>query len=266
MAQELAGSDRVLPGLGRLLRSLVEIGLPAPNALKPPFPAGPLLKSDIANLLGRKCGLRRYLEISTGTTGNQYQRIDRRQYSFRRRLVYRCRRPGWFARAAEILLPGEAIEGEALTWIAAGAPYDFVFVDPQHSYACSLRDIRLGWRMLAETGILMVHDCSPPSLALAGAEFQPGNWCGLTYAAFIDFTLSEAGLDFYTVDADYGCAVVRRRKQASAEPSVPSTLADGWRKTATDHRERYAYFDRWREQLLRLTTIEDFLRRENLQG
>jgi hypothetical protein len=251
--------------LNWLLRRLIEASRPATWERKPRSPAVPLRKSEIANLLGRKHGLRRYLEISSPTTGSQYRNIDRRQYRFCRRLIYRCLGPGSSAEATDIAVPDVAIEGEALARIAAGAPYDLVFVDPWHSYECSLRDIELGWSLLAETGVLVVHDCSPPSLALAGPEFQPGSWCGLTYAAFIDFTLSETGLDFYTVDADYGCAVVRRRKQARAQAAGPSTWTDGWRQTAKDHRQRFAYFDQRRKQLLRLTTTEDFLRLEGLR-
>ncbi len=255
--------------LGRLLQELVAISASAARRRTARFPLGPLLKSDIANLLGRKHGFRRYLEICTPTTGWQYSAVDRRQYTSCRRLIYRCARPRWSLPTTDILVRSEAIGGAALVALAVGAPYDLVFIDPWHSYQCSLRDIRLGWSLLAEDGILVVHDCSPPNIAVAGPNFRPGAWWGLTYAAFVDFSLAEPGIDFYTVDADCGCAVIRRRKHGAdaAEGEPPSAeLAAGWRSTAEDHRQRFTYFDERRAQLIRPMAADRFLDAEGLRS
>jgi hypothetical protein len=235
----------------------------------PRFPLRPLRKSDIANLLGRKYNFRRYLEICSSTTGGQYSEVDRRQYTSCRRLIYRSWRPRWSVPASDILVRGQVIGDAALTALAADAPYDLVFVDPYHTYQCSLRDIRLGLSLLAENGILMVHDCSPPGLAVAGPQFRLGLWWGLTYAAFVDFTLAEPGIDFYTVDADCGCGLIRRRKggaDAAADAPLADELVAGWRLTADDHRRRFIYFAERRSQLIRLTPADRFLDVEGLRG
>ena len=35
-----------------------------------------------------------------------------------------------------------------------------------------------------------------------------GEWCGVSYKAFLDFVLDRNDLDYCTVDIDYGCGVI----------------------------------------------------------
>jgi hypothetical protein len=55
---------------------------------------------------------------------------------------------------------------------------------------------------------VVVHDCLPPDRAAANPAFFHGEWCGVTYKAYIDFVLGNPDLDYFTVDADYGCGVI----------------------------------------------------------
>jgi hypothetical protein len=213
-----------------------------------------MVKSDIINLLGRKHGFTRYLEICSSITGNRYSEVDRRQYRSCRRLVYRCPPPFAGDCDNDILIDKEEIGEGAFAALGAGAPYDLILVDPWHSYNCSLRDIRLAFSLLGEAGLIVVHDCSPPRLEVTAPDFRPGEWCGLTYAAFIDFALSEPAIEFYTVAADYGCAVVKRGPPAS--PTYSS---------ASDWRKRYDYFDSRRRGLVHLISVAEFLDREGLR-
>lgn len=227
-----------------------------------------MLKSDIINLLGRRHGLTRYLEIATATTGAQYAKIDRRQFSACTRLVYH-----WSRRCADGLpvdfpVAGEAIEGVMAGLVSAGARFDAILVDPWHSYECSLRDLRLALPLLSERGFLLVHDCSPPSFDLAGPVFRADRWCGLTYAAFLDFVLADPALDYATVDTDYGCAIVRRPLPVRAAPRGPRPapeIVEGWHAAGADTAARYRFFDRHRADLLNLIPVQVFLDRENVR-
>jgi hypothetical protein len=55
--------------------------------------------------------------------------------------------------------------------------YDIMLVDPFHEYETSLRDIVAAFDLVVPGGIIVVHDCLPPSKTLAAPNFIPGAWC-----------------------------------------------------------------------------------------
>jgi hypothetical protein len=226
-----------------------------------------MFKSDIINGLGTRHGFTSYLEICTPTTGYRYGKVDRRQFTTCQRLMYR-----WCVEACDGLRIDYAVEGEAIESVAAdlrrrGQSYDLILVDPWHGYEASLRDMRLALTLLKDGGALVVHDCAPPSLDFVAPVYVVGDWCGMTYAAFVDFLAQEPSLEAYTVDADFGCAVVRRgrpnRKGGARLRPDPAALT-GWQAAGPDHADRFRYFDRHRAELLNLISIEEFQDREGL--
>ncbi|WP_244604525.1 MULTISPECIES: hypothetical protein [Mesorhizobium] len=62
--------------------------------------------------------------------------------------------------------------------------------------------------MVSPGGAVVVHDCLPPHRAAANPSFFDGEWCGVTYKAYIDFVLGNPDLDYFTIDADYGCGII----------------------------------------------------------
>jgi hypothetical protein len=224
---------------------------------------GAMVKTEIINRLGAKHGFTRYLEICTPTTGVRYGEVDRRQFTVCSRLMYR-----WCPEVSDgfkIDYPvlGEAIEPVIADLQARGLRYDVILVDPWHGYEASLRDMHLALSVLSEGGVLVVHDCSPQSLDLAGPSFVGGCWCGMTYAALIDFVAGEPDLDVYTVDTDYGCAILRKRSPGVPLRPDPEALK-GWKAIGADFRDRFRFFDAHRGELLNLVTIRKFLKREGM--
>jgi hypothetical protein len=224
-------------------------------------------KADIINLLGRKHRFRSYLEICTPTTGWRYTQVDRRQYAARSRLVYRCRPGASHAGGIDYPVFGDSADHALIELYQANRRFDVILVDPWHSYECSIRDMELALPLLTEGGVMLVHDCSPPTLQSADPCYRPGQWCGETYAAFIDFTEGRPGIEFYTVNTDFGCAVVRRQARDTAPATVGG--ADGraralWRALERDHESRFHFFDSRREDLLNLVSVETFLAREGI--
>ena len=226
-----------------------------------------MFKSDVVNGLGARHGFTSYFEICTPTTGFRYGKINRRQFTTCHRLMYR-----WCAEACDGLRIDYPVEGEAIEPVLAelrrrGQAYDVILVDPWHGYEASLRDMRLALTLLKDEGVLVVHDCAPPSLDFVAPDYVVGDWCGMTYAAFIDFLGSQPDLEAYTVDADFGCAVVRRgggsRAAGARLRPDPAALA-GWRVAGSDYADRFRYFDRHRAELLNLITTGEFRNREGL--
>ncbi len=97
---------------------------------------------------------------------------------------------------------------------------DLLIVDPHHTYRSSVECLEMSLALLRPGGVLLVHDCLPP-FDMTDPEFVPGDWCGLTFAAFRDVCTAR-GLQWCTVDANYGIGVA-----AVTGPSAsPSRVAD----------------------------------------
>jgi hypothetical protein len=225
----------------------------------------PLRKMEIVKLLRKKHGLGPALEISTPSTGLSFSDlID--DVPDAHRLVYNC--PSNVDDGRTYTYRTEAITSHELTnailTANRNAPcYDIIFVDPFHTYASSSIDLSGAFALLRPGGIMVVHDCNPQNASITSPEFTPGDWCGVTYMAFIDFVLCREGVSFYTVDTDFGCGVVsKHRQRADAVSHLPSgardRLAFAWDAARHDDATRFHFFAQHRRDLLNLKSVKEF--------
>lgn len=222
-------------------------------------------KFEIVNALIAKNGYDKYLEISTPSTGFRFSRIDRTALRWRHRLVYRC--PRTYLDGSEITFRSEDEEIRHL--LDPALPYDIIFVDPFHTFECSLRDLQSALAMLQPGGAIVVHDCCPKNKRLCSASFRPGSWFGVTYCAYIDFVLSHPDIVYYTVDTDCGCGVIKKPlpNQVSGiktDCSPEGQLARLWFGERSQHRDMFPFFRQHRRELLNLISVKDFLAMENI--
>lgn len=90
---------------------------------------------------------------------------------------------------------------------------DLVIADPHHTYEDSVAGVHAGLALLRAGGVMLVHDCLPPR-ELMDPAFQPGSWCGESYAAFRDVCLARE-MPWFTINADFGIGVVVRLSRAT---------------------------------------------------
>jgi SAM-dependent methyltransferase len=232
-------------------------------------------KAWIINHLVAVHGYRRYLELCTTTTGGLYGAIDQSQLAVCRRLMYRC--PDDFEDGRRIDYRSNTLDiGACLSSIAAkDRSFDIALVDSWHEYAPSWRDLQEAFRLIRPGGTLVVHDCLPPRAEVAGPLPIPGEWCGVSYHAYIDFVHDCDDLEFYTVNVDYGCGVIRkapkrswRRRRANAVAWLlrgpePEPLLREWQEAKQlGSDEAFTCLEVNREELLNLISVEAFLERE----
>ena len=228
-------------------------------------------KVDLINELSVIHGYRKYLEVCTATTGNMYRGIDRARFSTCHRLMYRC--PDEFNDELPIDFRSANLDiSECLKTIRAkGLTYDVILVDPFHEYEPSARDLREAINLLNPTGTIIAHDCFPRDGAIAGPDFILGAWCGVTYKAFVDFILTNKSLIFCTVDADYGCGVIRRNVSLSALQRMARRVsrmvarddrryvAEQWMRAGNDYDATFKLLQAHFKPLLNLVTVDEFL-------
>ncbi len=236
-------------------------------------------KAGIVNHLAKVHGYRHYLELCTRTTGRQYAEIDRSQFATCKRLMYRCPVGLSDGMAIDYRSPDLDI-AEALRAIKREhRTFDIALIDPFHEYGTSWRDLDEGFKLIGPGGALVVHDCLPPRRELVSPTYTEGNWCGVTYAAYIDFVSERDDLDFYTVDTDYGCGVIRKRgggplhrlinriarpwsRALGERDAERRNLLATWRATANDDSARFDFFQQHQTALLNLISVDAFLARE----
>jgi hypothetical protein len=227
---------------------------------KIPMETGRMRKYEIALMLARRYGYASYLEICTPITGGTFSMVDKEQFSLRARLMYR-RTPD-FSDGEPIEFSTEAESSEELfgELMKSGKKFDLVFVDPWHTYASSLRDIVFGLQLIKDDGIVLIHDCSPPNPLCAEEEVHPGEWSGVTFAAYLDVVLFTESIHYITVDCDYGCGIISKdRRLAHLSASLPdAALASRWR--TLELAQKYPFFDENRARLLRLISTDLFCR------
>ncbi len=222
-------------------------------------------KYDIVNGLAWEFGFRRYLEICSPSTGGKFRFVDASLFDARDRLMYRC--PDDFADGLDINFRTAADNSHEMirqldATLSMDARYDIILVDPYHTYRESLLDLRGAMCLLRPGGILVVHDCNPTDPKIASPNFVPGDWCGVTYQAFVDFVLGVRCAAYCTVDDDYGCGVVfgagARVPEAWRGARPAEALALDWTACRDDDDRRFAFFQRHRSALLNLVSVGRF--------
>ncbi len=117
-------------------------------------------------------------------------------------------------------------------------------------------------RVASPGGALVVHDCLPPDAAVTSPTFVAGPWWGVTYKTYLDFLGARNELDYYTIDADCGCGVIRKFGRRSRwwrrHGSRIGRPWRHWRNAVNDFDSAFAVFERHKDALLRLTHVDRF--------
>lgn len=129
--------------------------------------------------------------------------------------------------------------------LAPGERFDVVFVDGHHTYAQALRDVENALAHLSADGVVLVHDCDPPTAAAASrdpAATAGGPWCGDVWKAIVLLRALRDDLHVDTLATDCGIATIRRGGDGGALDLDEATI-DGM---------TYADLEADRERLLGL--------------
>lgn len=94
--------------------------------------------------------------------------------------------------------------------LAINKKFDFICVDTFHEFTNSQNDLHLMSTFLSSNGIMICHDCFPSSKNLAQPLYNNGDWCGETYATFIDFAYHKPHLFYALLKIDNGIGIISK--------------------------------------------------------
>jgi hypothetical protein len=99
---------------------------------------------------------------------------------------------------------------------------DIVFIDGQHTYQQSLKDVGNSLNHLNERGVIIMHDCSPPHKAAAypadsidhAASLNlpgwTGEWCGDVWKTICYLRSHRKDLKIFVLDCDCGLGIITK--------------------------------------------------------
>jgi hypothetical protein len=90
--------------------------------------------------------------------------------------------------------------------------FDLICVDPYHEYKESLGTLKLLTFLLDKDGILISHDCNPPSFTSTSCTYKAGEWCGVTYAAFVEVAYYNPEWYYTVINKDYGLGIISKKE------------------------------------------------------
>lgn len=149
--------------------------------------------------------------------------------------------------------------------------YDIFFIDGMHKQDYVERDIKNAIRHLSENGIIVLHDCNPPTEIHTTIGDEHGNWNGTVYKAVLGATNKYPGFDFNVIDTDWGVGILKKIPQPKNSftiyqdiPEIQDTskfsliMVDfqDYEKAESD----WIFFDKNRKGLLHIIPLEGFLR------
>jgi hypothetical protein len=197
----------------------------------------PTLRTDVINLLISRFGFERYLEIGVDDSSCNFDNI-----------LAPIRHGVDPAVATTFRMSSDEFFASHL----GCDRYDIIFIDGLHEEEQCLRDIENALDRLAPDGFIVVHDTNPPTEwhQRPVEDFEPGSeWSGTVWKAIVRLRSRCPDCLLYTVDVDWGCAVIR-----------PSAGGKPCRPVAAD-RLTWPTFQRDRRRWLNLVTADTFCRR-----
>lgn len=112
--------------------------------------------------------------------------------------------------------------------LPAETRFDLIFVDGLHLSEQVEKDVANALAHLTPGGLVVLHDCDPPTKRAAEREMDPALWCGDVWRAWtqIRATLDPDRYVTFTVDADLGLGVIAHRAGPNAAIHPPAELTD----------------------------------------
>jgi hypothetical protein len=123
--------------------------------------------------------------------------------------------------------------------------YDIIFIDGLHHSEQVDKDIENSVKALNEGGVIVLHDCNPIEEIHQRVPRETPIWNGDVWKSFVKFKENNLDWDCYTINTDWGCGVLKKRKSKN----LPQNMNYWWLATNRIH-------------ALNLISVDDFLNRK----
>jgi hypothetical protein len=127
--------------------------------------------------------------------------------------------------------------------------YDLIFIDGLHHSTQVDLDLKNSLNQTKDSGIVILHDCNPPTEEMTLIPRQTIQWNGDVYKSVLKFRRDNKDHSYYTVDTDWGVGIIIKNVKQSTNVKV-----EEFDKALED----WNYFDINRNRLLNIITEDEF--------
>ena len=128
--------------------------------------------------------------------------------------------------------------------------FDCIFIDGLHEYGQVKRDIVNSIKILNTNGMIILHDCLPPSINHQRVPRTRYSWNGDVWKAIVEARTWEH-VDTYTVLADQGLGVIKQVKNTDKLDL----------KNISFKKLKFKFFYENYNKIMRTITYEEFLKK-----
>lgn len=133
--------------------------------------------------------------------------------------------------------------------------FDIIFIDGLHLEDQVDKDISNSLMHLSDNGVIIMHDCNPPTRHHAREsqfEVTPAGrqWYGTVWRSFVKLRSSLEGYDLCVIDTDCGCGFIRKNSTSKKFDEFPVESMLDWN-----------FFEKNREKILNLIPVSSFVRK-----
>lgn len=134
--------------------------------------------------------------------------------------------------------------------------YDLICVDPYHEYKESYNDFFLLKDYLNDVGIMISHDCYPPNKKCTSPIYKNGEWCGITYAVFVELAYKNPNLYYAVLNTDYGLGIISKKEIECVKTNLDLTLQNQLvKKLKNNDEDIYDFFIANSKELINLIQL-----------
>lgn len=182
--------------------------------------------TDLLNFIAEKIDAKTYLEIGVFNPDHNFRHINVRKWG----VDPDPKAGALFKHTSDFIFDFV---------MSIGGKFDLIFIDGLHHAEQVQRDIINAWECLNVGGVMVIHDCNPPTEATTcvprGAQRE---WCGDVYKAVGSIDCDDQK---FTMDFDYGCCVIRKSDAELVWDDIPQS---------------WEFFEKNRKALLTLISVE----------
>jgi len=96
--------------------------------------------------------------------------------------------------------------------------FDLIFIDANHEESFVWRDIHNSLKALTKGGVIICHDCNPPTL-----RYEQKDLCWTAWRAFVRYRAASSYRTF-CYDSDFGLGIIDTSQKKSTEQSILKLL------------------------------------------